>query len=480
MIKIFIIIMKLRAIADTFIKKSFQQASDLPADQKRFYVNTSLIDVETVLKEENEHYHCSLKWGQGDWWLFQGHWEGFDLPPVERQGPVTNAKQLILKNQAEAVYGRSLTDNQFIDLNNCLVQFKINTVDRIRHFLSQTAHESGGLKWLKELASGNAYEGRKDLGNTQPGDGRRYKGAGVIQLTGRANYQKLANFTGDLKVMQGVDYVSQIYPFTSAGVWWQANKMNELIDEGATVKQVTRRVNGGYNGLADRQNYYNKALLAITSVPSVQTIKSLNPSQSPVDNRVLEAVKRQRNRLEKYNTTGKPLHLTTKPIYAPQRDNYTQQHRTCNSSANAEYLDWIMRVTGRKGLGVQSDGDLNDDGYLQRVLAIGDTIYHGVQTQVIKNYGFSTKWMTDKDFPFIYALLREGFPVPCNIMHRGALNAPSGGHIICLIEEQGTNLIVDDPYGTLASNYTIHNGHRSVISKKEFEMRSQGGYRILA
>ena len=169
-------------------------------------------------------------------------------------------RQLVTKGQAEAVYGRPITDSQLKDLNDCLVKFEINTNARIRHFLAQTAHESGGLRWLRELASGDAYEGRRDLGNTQKGDGRRFKGAGVIQLTGRANYQAFANYLKDPRVMEGVSYVSTIYPFTSAGFWWHNNKMNALIDSGASVEKVTRRVNGGINGLSDRQKYYNKAL----------------------------------------------------------------------------------------------------------------------------------------------------------------------------------------------------------------------------
>lgn len=126
--------------------------------------------------------------------------------------------------------------------------------------MSQTAHESGGLQWLKELADGLAYEGRRDLGNIYPGDGRRYKGAGVIQLTGRNNYQRFANHIGDQRVMEGCHYVAEVYPFTSAGYWWHSNDMNKLCDRNATVEQVTRRVNGGYNGLEDRKHYYRKAL----------------------------------------------------------------------------------------------------------------------------------------------------------------------------------------------------------------------------
>lgn len=153
-----------------------------------------------------------------------------------------------------------ILDAEIVELNKCLMQFDITTPTRIRHFLSQTAHESGGGRWKKELASGWDYEGRRDLGNTEPGDGPRFKGAGYIQLTGRANYQDFANYVKDPLVMQGVNYVADRYPFTSAGFWWMNNGMNRLCDGNPTVEQVTRRVNGGYNGLDDRRMYYNRCL----------------------------------------------------------------------------------------------------------------------------------------------------------------------------------------------------------------------------
>ncbi|OPF17208.1 chitinase [Microcystis aeruginosa KW] len=167
---------------------------------------------------------------------------------------------LISKAQAESIYSNVISDGQLADLNSCLNRFDINTHPRMCHFLSQTAHESGGLKWMKELGSGEEYNGRKDLGNIYPGDGPKYKGAGVIQLTGRSNYQAFANYIHDPKVMDGVDYVSTTYPFTSGGFWWHNNNMNALCDRGATVEEITRRVNGGLNGLADRQAYYEKAI----------------------------------------------------------------------------------------------------------------------------------------------------------------------------------------------------------------------------
>lgn len=177
--------------------------------------------------------------------------------------PPNQVSVRVSKEQLATVWGCApslIADSEVAELNKCLEQFNITTPVRIRHFLSQTAHESGGGRWKQELASGAAYEGRTDLGNTQKGDGPRFKGAGYIQLTGRSNYQAFSNFIKDPNVMQGCAYVAERYPFASAGFWWMNNKMNALCDGNPTVEQVTKRVNGGYNGLEDRRMYYNRCL----------------------------------------------------------------------------------------------------------------------------------------------------------------------------------------------------------------------------
>lgn len=170
---------------------------------------------------------------------------------------------LITKSQLAYIWGCSETlikDEEMIEMNRGMNLFEINNPVRIRHFLAQISHESGGGKWMKELASGVDYEGRKDLGNTQKGDGPKYKGAGYIQMTGRYNYQQFSNYIQDPKVMNGVDYVAEKYPVTSSGYWWMINKMNKLCDDGATCRQVSARVNGRdpANGLTDREKYYKR------------------------------------------------------------------------------------------------------------------------------------------------------------------------------------------------------------------------------
>lgn len=148
---------------------------------------------------------------------------------------------------------------QYLDaLNAVMAKYKINTPLRMAHFLSQIAHESGELRWNEEIASGSAYEGRKDLGNTQKGDGRRFKGRGLIQLTGRANYTKFAKETG-CDCINHPEIVAKLpWCVETAGWYWNMRKINEPADIDAFVT-VTKRINGGTNGAASRQAYLTRA-----------------------------------------------------------------------------------------------------------------------------------------------------------------------------------------------------------------------------
>jgi putative chitinase len=133
----------------------------------------------------------------------------------------------------------------------------LDTVNRLCHFMAQVAHESGGFRYMEEIASGQAYEGRADLGNTQAGDGKRYKGRGPIQLTGRANYRLFGRALG-------IDFEEhpEMVAYPSVGLlagchFWQMRGLNELADADDVVA-ITKRVNGGVNGLADRKAYLAK------------------------------------------------------------------------------------------------------------------------------------------------------------------------------------------------------------------------------
>lgn len=180
----------------------------------------------------------------------------FSAAAVKADG--SGSLTLVTAEQLKSIGWGKVQDNVIKDLNNCLQRFSITTPPRLRHFISQCSHESAAGRYTKEIANGKAYEGRKDLGNIHPGDGPKYKGAGYLQMTGRSNYQSFADAVADPQVMDGVEYVAQHYPWTSAGYWWICHNMNQLCDSGATVEQITRKVNGGYNGLEDRKMYYTR------------------------------------------------------------------------------------------------------------------------------------------------------------------------------------------------------------------------------
>ena len=125
-------------------------------------------------------------------------------------------------------------------------------------FLAQIGHESGQLRYRKELASGEAYEGRKDLGNTKPGDGVRYKGRGLIQITGRNNYG-LASLALGLPLLEKPELLEEdLNACRSAGWFWYKSNLNALADMGK-FETITRRINGGMNGYSDRYKLYQRA-----------------------------------------------------------------------------------------------------------------------------------------------------------------------------------------------------------------------------
>ncbi|WP_155293634.1 glycoside hydrolase family 19 protein [Rhodococcoides fascians] len=163
--------------------------------------------------------------------------------------------------------------------NRALIQANCNTVLRVTMFCSQIGHESGGLKWMEEIADGSAYEGRRDLGNTQQGDGRRFKGRGPIQVTGRHNYGKLSEWAhskgivdSPTKFVDNPQLLSQPeYGFLGAVWYWTvARDMNSFADNRDLIG-ATRAVNGGQNGIDDRRVFYYRALnLGEAILPSAE------------------------------------------------------------------------------------------------------------------------------------------------------------------------------------------------------------------
>jgi len=128
---------------------------------------------------------------------------------------------------------------------------------RLAHFMAQLVHESGSFRYMEEIASGAAYEGRADLGNTQPGDGKRFKGRGPIQITGRANYRRFGRLIGI-----DIESAPEIAAHPSVGLhlalaYWRDRGLNAIADAD-DVTTITKRINGGLTGFEDRKMHLAK------------------------------------------------------------------------------------------------------------------------------------------------------------------------------------------------------------------------------
>lgn len=150
-----------------------------------------------------------------------------------------------------------------------MIEFDITTPAQQAAFLAQVGHESGGLHWTVELwgptDEQKTYEGRIDLGNIQPGDGFKFRGRGLIQTTGRANYQRAGqalgfDFETTPEALGEPEMASR-----SAACFWHSHALNEWADSGTDgdFERITRRINGGLNGLADRSELWAGAKTAL-------------------------------------------------------------------------------------------------------------------------------------------------------------------------------------------------------------------------
>lgn len=158
-----------------------------------------------------------------------------------------------------------------------LARYGIDTRLRIAHFLAQTCHESAGFRTTEEFASGARYEGRADLGNTQPGDGPRYKGRGLLQLTGRANYRTYGAALG-LDLEGDPERAGEpVLSLAIACEYWTRRNINAACDAD-DILAVTRLVNGGTNGLDERRAFTGKAKAAIARLEGVMLTGSAPPA----------------------------------------------------------------------------------------------------------------------------------------------------------------------------------------------------------
>jgi putative chitinase len=239
---------QLTVLKPTVIKKRLLQSTDLPPSEKKSLLPGHYLDSKIL--EESPENHWKILVNNEIWYIYQPHWTVEDLGIV-----------LTLQN-LQSIYtktDRYTLDSNLANLNDALQYYKINlNKTRLTYFLAQIGHESGGMRYNLELASGEAYENRKDLGNIYPGDGPKFKGRGFIQLTGRANYRNAGkaleiDLENNPELARNVRYQSAI-----ACWFWNSRNLNFWSDK-KDFRQVTKLINGGYNNYEDRLAYLKLA-----------------------------------------------------------------------------------------------------------------------------------------------------------------------------------------------------------------------------
>ena len=164
----------------------------------------------------------------------------------------------------------------FPSLTAAVNEFGIDQPARTAAFLAQLAHESAQFRFMEEIWGPTAAQRRYeppgklagDLGNTDAGDGRRFKGRGPIQITGRANYRRFGDLLGLDLVSAPEQAALPDVAFRIAGLYWSKKGLNELADRvtAEAFREITRRINGGFNGLAERERFYETAKAVLNAV----------------------------------------------------------------------------------------------------------------------------------------------------------------------------------------------------------------------
>jgi predicted chitinase len=182
-------------------------------------------------------------------------------------------------------------------------EFEIDRPPRMAAFLAQLAHESGQLRFMEEIWGPTEAQRRYEppstlataLGNTEKGDGQRFKGRGPIQLSGRANYRRFGDLLSIDLIADPSRAASPDAAFRVAGLYWSRKGLNELADlvTQDAFKEITRRINGGFNGLADRKRFYEiaKTVLGVVTPPIATEDPDVYRQAEPVFERGYEAIR---------------------------------------------------------------------------------------------------------------------------------------------------------------------------------------------
>ncbi len=247
-------VITIKALRDTYFKRSpVDSSQQLPMDLRSLEKDYQV----EILAYRLEGNHYKIVSGDlrilGDWYVFAPHAQ-----------ILINGKPLTLLLTKEQLYQIALyTPIEKLDallkpLNDAMAEYQITTPLRIAHFIAQVAHESDGFNTTVEYASGDAYEWREDLGNTQAGDGRRYLGRGLVQVTGRFNYKDCGDALGVDLISNPELLAKPELACRSAGWFWHTRELNAYADRDDPYK-ITRIINGSTNGLEDRLSYLSRA-----------------------------------------------------------------------------------------------------------------------------------------------------------------------------------------------------------------------------
>ena len=292
------------------------------------------------------------------------------------------------------------------------------------------------MRVLEEIGDGSAYEGRAELGNSEAGDGPRFKGAGGLMITGRTNYTAFSRCIADPRVMEGHAYVAEHMPFSSAGYWWQKNRLNEAVDAGKGNEDIARRMLGSAS----------EAAVAQLDRVCATALAVIGPS----------AVETEQRHSQVLNDVP----------YFSQRQSCTDQRLRMSFSSSCAMLAAALRPGALSG---------GQDQYMGIVNRFGDTTDVTAQIQALKTLGIEARLETTADFSCLEEQINLGIPVPCGFLHMGPLNAPRGsGHWLCVVGYTPKSVIVNDPYGALDLIEGVFDGPDGQglhYSRKEFGRR---------
>lgn len=255
----------IRANRHTVLKKEPVQSTRLSKDEKVSVRLGKIYEVKAYEEAPDQHIEVTLGHKAGTWFIFEPHWSCSWLED-EQEDDTEPFRELVSRKVMRAIMPNANQPDIDIytpQINRSLYNHGILTRQQIAMFLAQIAHESGEMRYKEEIASGAAYEGRKDLGNIHKGDGVKYKGRGFIQLTGRANYELAERHFKQPLIDKPQLITMNPYLTVATATWfWERNNINVLANKN-DFEGVTRRINGGTNGYGDRLKYWVRAKEAL-------------------------------------------------------------------------------------------------------------------------------------------------------------------------------------------------------------------------